>query len=132
MNTKPNEAKSAGVPAERPATQDEDIDGRWPWVERPVWSPRMLRALEYGVRGGKWYAMAKCLLREARVVQSVQRSCLGRSISLSYQLENRTRENRTSGSEGGVALITPSLPLSIRGRLSQVCDGVLQSSGAAT
>ena len=57
MSTKTTEGKSAGVPAEKPATQGEDIYGRWPWVERSVWTPRMLRALENGVRGSKWYSL---------------------------------------------------------------------------
>lgn len=57
MSTKTTEAKSAGVPAETSATQGEDIYGRWPWVERSVWTPRMLRALENGVRGSKWYSL---------------------------------------------------------------------------
>jgi len=29
----------------------EEIRGRWPWVERSVWSERLLQALENGVKG---------------------------------------------------------------------------------
>ena len=39
------------------AKQAEDIYGRWPWVERSVWSQRMLQALENGVKGGKWFSL---------------------------------------------------------------------------
>lgn len=42
----PTEARLAG-----------DIHARWPWVEPCVWTERMLRALESGVRGGRWYAL---------------------------------------------------------------------------
>ena len=30
---------------------------KWRWVEQSVWTPRMLEALERGVRGGKWFAL---------------------------------------------------------------------------
>lgn len=30
---------------------------RWPWVERSVWTERMLAALENGVRGGVWFSL---------------------------------------------------------------------------
>ena len=58
MNDKDSEAKSAGVPkGEEEAKQAEDIYGRWPWVERSVWSERMLQTLETGVKGGKWFSL---------------------------------------------------------------------------
>ena len=31
--------------------------GRWSWVERAVWTDRMLQALEEGVKGGAWYVL---------------------------------------------------------------------------
>lgn len=30
---------------------------RWKWVETAVWTPRMLTALEKGVKGGKWFSL---------------------------------------------------------------------------
>jgi RNA-directed DNA polymerase len=30
---------------------------RWSWVEPLVWTERMLEALEYGIKGGKWYSL---------------------------------------------------------------------------
>ena len=30
---------------------------RWGWVEHSVWNPRMLSALERGVKGGKWFSL---------------------------------------------------------------------------
>lgn len=29
----------------------------WGWVDREVWTERMLAALENGVRGGKWFSL---------------------------------------------------------------------------
>lgn len=36
---------------------DGEIAARWGWVEREVWTERMLEALERGVRGGKWHSL---------------------------------------------------------------------------
>jgi RNA-directed DNA polymerase len=41
----------------RELEQDGKITARWGWVEREVWSERMLEALETGVRGGKWHSL---------------------------------------------------------------------------
>jgi RNA-directed DNA polymerase len=41
----------------RKLQQDGQIKARWEWVEREVWSERMLKALETGVRGGKWHSL---------------------------------------------------------------------------
>jgi RNA-directed DNA polymerase len=43
------------VPAR--ATRAGETSDRWSWVEPSVWTPRMLAALEQGVKGGKWYSL---------------------------------------------------------------------------
>lgn len=55
VSDKDSEEQSAAVP--HGAKQAEEIYGRWPWVERSVWSERMLQALENGVKGGKWFSL---------------------------------------------------------------------------
>lgn len=50
------------TPEERPPgvakpKQGGEIRGRWPWVERAVWTDRMLETLERGVKGGKWFSL---------------------------------------------------------------------------
>lgn len=47
--------KTGTVPgtAERPGSPE----GRWSWVERAVWTERMLQALDTGVKGGAWYVL---------------------------------------------------------------------------
>jgi RNA-directed DNA polymerase len=49
-----SEGKPAGVAT---PTQAGEIWTRWPWVERSVWTDRMLAALETGVKGGKWFSL---------------------------------------------------------------------------
>lgn len=36
---------------------DGQTKDQWDWVEREVWTERMLEALARGVRGGKWYSL---------------------------------------------------------------------------
>jgi len=49
-----NEEKPVGVPKARQTGETED---RWCWVERAVWTERMLKALETGVKGGVWFSL---------------------------------------------------------------------------
>lgn len=42
------------------ANRDGETAGlpeRWSWVEPTIWTPRMVQALEDGVKGGKWYSL---------------------------------------------------------------------------
>jgi len=36
---------------------DGEVYGRWPWVERCVWTERMLETLERGPRNGVWHSL---------------------------------------------------------------------------
>lgn len=39
------------------AASASDRESKWSWVESVVWTPRMLEALERGVKGGKWFTL---------------------------------------------------------------------------
>jgi len=54
QGTMTNEDKPAGVPM---AKQAGETEVRWNWVERTVWTERMLKALETGVKGGVWFSL---------------------------------------------------------------------------
>jgi RNA-directed DNA polymerase len=59
---------SAGAPsAAKPAG---DILLRWKWVERSVWTDRMLMALERGVKGGRWYSLMDKVWSETNLLSS--------------------------------------------------------------
>lgn len=49
------ESNRAAVPSG--AKQAGEIRDRWSWVEPSVWTDRMLRALEVGVKGGQWFSL---------------------------------------------------------------------------
>jgi RNA-directed DNA polymerase len=48
---KPSRVRQQGL------EHDGQILSQWDWVEREVWSERMLEALARGVRGGKWHSL---------------------------------------------------------------------------
>jgi RNA-directed DNA polymerase len=40
------------------------LRGRWKWVEVSIWNDTMLKALENGVKGGKWFSLIDKVYRE--------------------------------------------------------------------
>src|SRR4030088_1131869 len=47
----------AVTPEKGPKQDKEALRARWRWVEHSVWTDSMLRALETGIKGGKWFAL---------------------------------------------------------------------------
>lgn len=48
----------SGVTSEKEPKQDKEaLRERWAWVEHGVWTDSMLRTLEKGIKGGKWFAL---------------------------------------------------------------------------
>ena len=56
MSSTPNEAPPAPV-SETAMQAGEARPSEWTWVERSVWTERMLEALEKGVKGGVWFSL---------------------------------------------------------------------------
>src|SRR5881396_1894869 len=56
MNTT-KQQPCAPVTAERQPQQAQEIRSRWGWVEASVWTGRMLKALEEGIKGNKWFRL---------------------------------------------------------------------------
>lgn len=54
---KPAAVTGSNLPKQAGETHVRPDAPRWEWVETTVWTPRMLKALEEGVRGGKWFAL---------------------------------------------------------------------------
>ena len=54
MSDKATDQQPSGV---RELERGGQTESRKDWVERAVWSERMLEALETGVRGGKWHSL---------------------------------------------------------------------------
>lgn len=63
-----SEANLSAVDQEKEPKQDrEALSQRWPWVERSIWTDRMLRSLERGIEGGKWFALMDKVYRIANL-----------------------------------------------------------------
>ena len=56
MERPPERAFAPPVPGNG-AKQGAEIPARWAWVERSVWTARMLAALDNGVKGGVWFTL---------------------------------------------------------------------------
>ncbi len=41
----------------RLSKREKPQPSKWEWVERSVWTERMLEALEKGVKGGVWFSL---------------------------------------------------------------------------
>jgi RNA-directed DNA polymerase len=53
-----SEENLLAVTSEKEPKQDkETLRARWAWVEHGVWTDSMLRSLERGIKGGKWFAL---------------------------------------------------------------------------
>lgn len=69
MKASRNEERPAGVLQE--AKQAGDTRTRkWGWVERSVWTERMLEALEKGVKGGVWFSLIDKVYRPKTLYQA--------------------------------------------------------------
>jgi RNA-directed DNA polymerase len=55
---------SAVTPEQEPKQDKEALRARWQWVEHSVWTDRMLRTLERGIEGGKWFALIDKVYRK--------------------------------------------------------------------
>jgi RNA-directed DNA polymerase len=67
MKTAQDETKPAVVP-ERATQAGEAGPKDWEWVERHVWTERMLEALEKGVKGGVWFSLIDKIQRPKTLV----------------------------------------------------------------
>lgn len=45
------------IVSERTTQAGEAHPGQWDWLERTVWTDRMLEALDKGVKGGVWFSL---------------------------------------------------------------------------
>jgi len=84
--------------------QGGEIYGRWPWVEPEVWTEPMLKALEEGVRGGKWFSLidkvsSKKALRAAHKKVRSNAGAPGVDNETVEQFEQEAEKNITEMSE---------------------------------
>jgi RNA-directed DNA polymerase len=66
--TMPDEISPAEVPAPEAKQAGEIQAGKWDWVERSVWTDRMLEALDKGVKGGVWFSLIDKVVRPSTLL----------------------------------------------------------------
>jgi RNA-directed DNA polymerase len=64
-----NEERPAEVP-QKAKQAGETWFRKWNWVERSVWTDRMLEALEKGVKGGVWFSLIDKVYRPKTLYQA--------------------------------------------------------------
>ncbi len=89
MKTTQDEMKPAEVP-ERATQAGEAGPKNWEWVERHVWTQRMLEALAKGVKGGVWFSLIDKIQRPKTLIQRKRQGLHG--ISRGY--EGKTTDRR--------------------------------------
>lgn len=70
QNDESQKQTSTSASANNAAKPAGDITLRWKWVERSVWTDRMLMALERGVKGGRWYSLMDKVWSETNLMSS--------------------------------------------------------------
>jgi len=75
-------SKAPTVPRDDGPKQGADTWPRdWSWVEASIWTPRMLAALENGVKGGKWFSLIDKLVRPATLLLAWQKVARNRGAA---------------------------------------------------
>jgi RNA-directed DNA polymerase len=66
---------------------------QWDWVERTVWTDRMLEALEKGVKGGVWYSLIDKVYRPRTLTAAwLQVKGKGRAVGSDHQNQEQFEE----------------------------------------
>jgi len=72
--TRSDDTHPAEVSPETGAKQaGETRPTEWRWVERTVWTSRMLKALEEGVKGGVWFSLVDKVFRRSTLERAFER-----------------------------------------------------------
>ena len=75
------------------AKQAEFTPTQWDWVDRTIWTERMLAALGNGVKGNKWsQTLAKCVLRSARAIHHDRSQNVSEPIPMRKPLTGEPRQ----------------------------------------
>jgi hypothetical protein len=105
-------SKSVSVP--EMAKQTESAPSHWTWVDRTIWTERMLAALGNGVKGSKWSTMAKGVLRKLGTVHHGSSPSVSEPIPMRKPLTGEPCAGEPLALYGGRGGRCPSLPLYTR------------------
>ena len=63
----PQRGKETAEVCESTKQAEKPVNPRWEWVESTVWNANMLRALDEGVKGGKWFSLIDKVYKRANL-----------------------------------------------------------------
>ena len=98
--TIPEEGTPVPVPRGGAKQPGETGPGKWDWVERSVWTERMLEALEKGVKGEVWFSLIDKVYRPTTLYAAWKavrgnRGSAGTDHESVERFEQRLEENIT-------------------------------------
>lgn len=100
------ESQPSSVFRESEAKQGGDIRARWAWTEPAVWTPRMLAALERGVKGGVWFSLIDKVYSQANLLSAFAKVKANRGAA---GCDHQTIEMFESRLEGNIRKISEEL-----------------------
>lgn len=66
---------------EAEATHSRPREERWNWVERTIWTDRMLMALDNGVKGNKWFSVIDKVYRPTTLTKAWQNAAANKGAA---------------------------------------------------
>lgn len=66
---------------ETEVTHSRPREERWNWVERTIWTDRMLMALDNGVKGNKWFSVIDKVYRPTTLVKAWQNAAANKGAA---------------------------------------------------
>ena len=76
------------------STTKQAGEARWYWVERTVWTDRMLEALDKGVKGGVWFSLIDKVYRPRTLTAAwLQVKCKGKAVGSDHQNHEQFEEH---------------------------------------
>ena len=74
-------SEAAGVTARSTQVASNRLPEEWGWVDRTIWTERMLAALGNGVRGGKWFSLIDKVYRPTTLRSAWQQVLVNRGAA---------------------------------------------------
>ncbi len=100
MTTRLGETEPVAVSRPVGTKQTGEMPDRWSWVEPSVWTPRMLTALEQGVKGGKWFSLIDKVYAAANLTRAFARvKANGGAAGVDHQTVERYERQMSANQE---------------------------------
>ena len=91
---------SAVGPQREPKQDREALGERWKWVEHSMWTDPMLRTLETGIKGEKWFALIDKVYRRAEPAKRLTKSgVMGEALESMGKVSSSSKPKKSDNSK---------------------------------